>query len=167
MFSENHLSCVFCVNAYTIDTHKRHDSLRHFMKFHVAFLLRSVWLVFCFDRWIIDPPLEVTVPSKRTPWPDAPPELPSHENVVAQSIQEHTVKHSTKTRSPRSKRRSKRKHDARVVDTQAGAKHSEQNWLNSTFTRSRSRYIHQCAFKAWLSGVKSNSLWGGRESNGP
>nr|XP_048331343.1 beta-1,4-xylosyltransferase IRX14-like [Ziziphus jujuba var. spinosa] len=47
-------------------------------------------------RWIIDPPLEVNVPSKRTPWPDAPPELPTNENVVL-GIQEHAVKHPTKT----------------------------------------------------------------------
>ncbi|PON67190.1 Glycosyl transferase [Trema orientale] len=79
------------------------------------------------SRWIIDPPLEVTVPSKRTPWPDAPPELPSTENLAI-GTQEQVVKHSTKTRSPRSKRRSKRKHDMRtVVDTQVSARHTEQN----------------------------------------
>ncbi|XP_010558829.1 PREDICTED: probable beta-1,4-xylosyltransferase IRX14H [Tarenaya hassleriana] len=26
--------------------------------------------------WIINPPLEITIPSKRTPWPDSAPELP-------------------------------------------------------------------------------------------
>ncbi|OAY33731.1 beta-1,4-xylosyltransferase IRX14 [Manihot esculenta] len=75
--------------------------------------------------WIIDPPLEITVPSKRTPWPDVPPELPATEKAVI-SIPEHTVKHA-KTRSSRSKRRSKRKHEAKVVDTQVSARHSEQN----------------------------------------
>uniref|UniRef100_A0A5B6YTG8 Glycosyltransferases n=1 Tax=Davidia involucrata TaxID=16924 RepID=A0A5B6YTG8_DAVIN len=66
--------------------------------------------------WIIDPPLEVTVPAKRTPWPDAPPELPSTEKVIG--IQDTTEKRAKKTRSARSKRssRSKRKHEARVVD---------------------------------------------------
>nr|XP_048325091.1 beta-1,4-xylosyltransferase IRX14-like [Ziziphus jujuba var. spinosa] len=76
-------------------------------------------------RWIIDPPLDVNVPSKRTPWPDAPPELPTNENVVL-GIQEHAVKHPTKTGTSRSKRRSKRKHDTRTVDTQVASKHSEQ-----------------------------------------
>ncbi|KAH9663710.1 Beta-1,4-xylosyltransferase IRX14 [Citrus sinensis] len=56
--------------------------------------------------WIIDPPLEITVPSKRTPWPDAPPELPSNEKVLV-GIQEHTVKHTPKNRSSRSKRSSR------------------------------------------------------------
>ncbi|KAI6668437.1 hypothetical protein NL676_013540 [Syzygium grande] len=31
--------------------------------------------------WLIDPPLGITLPSKRTPWPDAPPELPFMENA--------------------------------------------------------------------------------------
>ncbi|MBA0824438.1 hypothetical protein Goarm_021111, partial [Gossypium armourianum] len=66
-------------------------------------------------RWIIDPPLEITVPSKRTPWPDAPPELPSHEKPVI-GIQEPIIKHTTKTRTSRSKRRSKRKHDETRTD---------------------------------------------------
>ncbi|KAI4314993.1 hypothetical protein L6164_027847 [Bauhinia variegata] len=77
-------------------------------------------------RWIIDPPLDITVPSKRTPWPDAPPELPSNEKVLT-GTQEHTTKHSTKTRTSRSKRRrSKRKHDTEVVGVQVST-HSEQN----------------------------------------
>ncbi|KAK5843578.1 beta-1,4-xylosyltransferase IRX14 [Gossypium arboreum] len=66
-------------------------------------------------RWIIDPPLEITVPSKRTPWPDTPPELPSHEKPVIR-IQEPIIKHTTKTRTSRSKRRSKRKHDETRTD---------------------------------------------------
>ncbi|XP_062102654.1 probable beta-1,4-xylosyltransferase IRX14H [Humulus lupulus] len=83
------------------------------------------------SRWIIDPALEVTVPSKRTPWPDAPPELPSTENLDMGN-QEHAAKHSssTKTRSPRTKRRSKRKHDPRTVvdSTQVFSRHNnEQN----------------------------------------
>lgn len=93
-----------------------------------AFLCSSANISFILKyRWIIDPPLEVTVPSKHTPWPDAPPELPSTENLAI-TIQDHAVKHSTKTRSPRSKRRSKRKHDTRSVDTQVSARHTEQNW---------------------------------------
>ncbi|KAG6767008.1 hypothetical protein POTOM_028187 [Populus tomentosa] len=79
------------------------------------------------SRWIIDPPLEITVPSKRTPWPDAPPELPSNEKISVN--QEQTAKRSSKTRSPRSKRssRSKRKHEAVLVETQVSTRHSEQN----------------------------------------
>lgn len=79
-------------------------------------------------RWIIDPPLEITVPAKRTPWPDAPPELPTTEK--AEIVQENTIiKHPTKTRSSRSRRSSrKRKHEAKaVVDVAGSAKHNEQN----------------------------------------
>ncbi|XWS29788.1 hypothetical protein CRYUN_Cryun24cG0060500 [Craigia yunnanensis] len=76
-------------------------------------------------RWIIDPPLEITVPSKCTPWPDAPPEFPSNEKPVM-GIQEPIVKHTTKTQTSRSKRRSKRKHETRT-DMQVSTRHSEQN----------------------------------------
>ncbi|XWS45225.1 hypothetical protein CRYUN_Cryun15aG0118000 [Craigia yunnanensis] len=75
--------------------------------------------------WIIDPPLEITILSKHTPWPDAPPELPAIEKPVM-GIQEPIVKHTTKTRTSRSKRRSKRKHETRT-DTQVLTRHSEQN----------------------------------------
>ncbi|QDP16892.1 hypothetical protein Tsubulata_033995 [Turnera subulata] len=75
--------------------------------------------------WIVDPPLEITIPSKRTPWPDAPPELPSTEKLVVS--QEQTIKHPTKTRSHRSKRssRSKKKHEAKLGDMQGSTRHSE------------------------------------------
>ncbi|KAK5784925.1 putative beta-1,4-xylosyltransferase IRX14H -like protein [Gossypium arboreum] len=75
-------------------------------------------------KWIIDPPLEITVPSKRTPWPDAPPELPANEKP-AMGMQDPIVKHSTK-RTSRSKHRSKRKHEPKT-DTQVSTRHSEQN----------------------------------------
>lgn len=76
-------------------------------------------------RWIIDPPLEVTVPAKRTPWPDAPPELPVTEKVV--SVQENIEKRVAKTRSPR-KRRSKRKHAPKNVDERSSStRHSAEN----------------------------------------
>ena len=65
-------------------------------------------------RWIIDPPLEITVPAKRTPWPDAPPELLNNEKLT--NIQESTEKRAPKTRAPRSKHSSrKRKHESRSV----------------------------------------------------
>ncbi|OIV92864.1 hypothetical protein TanjilG_00999 [Lupinus angustifolius] len=77
-------------------------------------------------QWIIDPPLDITVPSKRTPWPDTPPELPSNEKVLI-GTQEQTSKHSTKTKTPRSRRsRSKRKHDIKVISVQVST-HSEEH----------------------------------------
>ncbi|KAI9089067.1 hypothetical protein K1719_029346 [Acacia pycnantha] len=76
-------------------------------------------------RWIIDPPLDITVPSRRTPWPDAPPELPSNEKVSI-STQEQPTKHSTKSRSSRSRRSRKRKSEIKVIGSQFST-HSEQN----------------------------------------
>ncbi|KAB2626500.1 beta-1,4-xylosyltransferase IRX14 [Pyrus ussuriensis x Pyrus communis] len=79
-------------------------------------------------RWTIDPPLEITVPSKRTPWPDAPPELPANEKTET-GVEEHTVKRPIKIRAPRTKRspRNKRKHETKTIDMQASARHTEQN----------------------------------------
>ncbi|KAL4582236.1 hypothetical protein LXL04_006780 [Taraxacum kok-saghyz] len=64
--------------------------------------------------WTIDPPLEMTVPAKRTPWPDEI--LLDTEKVV--NTQENTEKRATKTRTPKSKRssRGKRKHESRNAD---------------------------------------------------
>ncbi|GAB2282645.1 Beta-1,4-xylosyltransferase irx14 [Dionaea muscipula] len=73
-------------------------------------------------RWVIDTPMEVTVPAKRTPWPDAPPELPSHAKMT--TAEEQVEKRRPKSRTPRSKRSSrKRKHEARVIETQASSRH--------------------------------------------
>ncbi|KAG5040305.1 hypothetical protein JHK85_012781 [Glycine max] len=67
-------------------------------------------------RWVIDPPLDITIPSKHTPWPDAPPQLPINEKELI-ATQERTTKHSTKTKISRSRcSRSKRKHDTKVID---------------------------------------------------
>lgn len=73
--------------------------------------------------WIINPPLEITVPAKRTPWPDSPPELPTAETVTIIQ-EEHTEKRPTKTRSSRSKHssRSKRKREPRTASTEASAR---------------------------------------------
>ncbi|KAM7516492.1 hypothetical protein LguiA_006075 [Lonicera macranthoides] len=77
--------------------------------------------------WIIDPPLEVTVPARRTPWPDAPPQLPSDsEKVLTNNVKENTEKRGPKTRGSRSRRssRSKRKREARTLgDSHVPAKH--------------------------------------------
>ncbi|XP_071709768.1 beta-1,4-xylosyltransferase IRX14-like [Rutidosis leptorrhynchoides] len=77
--------------------------------------------------WTIDPPLEVTVPAKRTPWPEVPPELPSNtEKIISGSTQENPEKRATKTRTPKSRRssRSKRKHEPRNADARLSARTS-------------------------------------------
>ncbi|KAF5791683.1 putative 1,4-beta-D-xylan synthase [Helianthus annuus] len=77
--------------------------------------------------WIIDPPLEMTVPAKRTPWPDVPPELPSNtQKVISSTTQEITEKRATKTRTPKSRRssRGKRKHESRNADARVTARNS-------------------------------------------
>lgn len=74
--------------------------------------------------WIIDPPLEITVSAKHTPWPDTP-ELPSEK---MSTDKDHAEKHSSKTgRSSRSRHRSrsKRKHESHV-DTQISGKSQRQ-----------------------------------------
>lgn len=93
-----------------------------------CFLLSTVCLLLKLTsmscRWIIDTPLEVSVPSKRTPWPDAPPELPSNETTI--TIEENREKQQVmKTRPRRSRRsRSKRKRETRVADTQVSDRNS-------------------------------------------
>lgn len=76
-------------------------------------------------RWIIDPPLDVTVPAKRTPWPDVPPELPSGEKLV--TMQEHTEKRPPKTRSRKRSSRGKRKHAAKNIDDHHSTRQSAEN----------------------------------------
>ncbi|CAL0331788.1 unnamed protein product [Lupinus luteus] len=77
------------------------------------------------DQWIIDPPLDITVPSKCSPWPDAPPELPSNEKVLI-GTQVEMNKHSIKTKTPRSRHsRSKRKHDIKVIGLQVSTRSEE------------------------------------------
>ncbi|KAL9660021.1 hypothetical protein QQ045_024831 [Rhodiola kirilowii] len=75
--------------------------------------------------WKIDPPLEVTVPAKRTPWPDTASELPKTETEVTIEL---TEKRPTKTRTPRSKRssRHKRKHDTQQANTQNTRRSTEK-----------------------------------------
>lgn len=77
--------------------------------------------------WTIDPPLEVTVPAKRTPWPDNPPELPSNTvKVIGSTTQENTEKRATKTRTPKSRRssRGKRKREPKNTDARASTRNS-------------------------------------------
>ncbi|KAL8152047.1 hypothetical protein V2J09_021855 [Rumex salicifolius] len=78
------------------------------------------------SRWIIDTPLEITVPAKRTPWPDAPPELPSIPKVTA-SAGENADKRPPKSRTSRSKRsRNKRKRDPRTTDTLVSSRQTQE-----------------------------------------
>lgn len=73
--------------------------------------------------WIIDPPLEIIVPAKRTPWPQVPPFVP-HETVS--SSQEHTEKRSSRSgRSSRPRRasRGKKKHDSLDVTRVSTQRH--------------------------------------------
>lgn len=67
------------------------------------------------SRWILDPPLDITVPAKRTPWPDSPPELPSISVEKVISIQENIERRVTKS-LPRRKGRSKRKNTTKASD---------------------------------------------------
>ncbi|KAL5987764.1 Beta-1,4-xylosyltransferase irx14 [Asimina triloba] len=63
--------------------------------------------------WKIDPPLDITVAAKRTPWPDAPPELQSTVRVTG--AEEHAEKHHRKSKSSRLRSsRSKRKHESQI-----------------------------------------------------
>ncbi|VYS65126.1 unnamed protein product [Arabidopsis thaliana] len=88
--------------------------------------------------WIIDPPLEITVAAKRTPWPDVPPEPPTKKKDQMPLSQGNTVvvipkqqQHPTKIRKP--KRKSKKsKHEPRPTDTttqvySSSSKHQERN----------------------------------------
>ncbi|XP_028794621.1 probable beta-1,4-xylosyltransferase IRX14 [Neltuma alba] len=72
-------------------------------------------------RWIIDPPLDVTVPSKKSPWPDAAPELSSNEKL---SIS--TQELPTKSTTSQSRRIRKRKSEIKVIRSQVST-NSEQN----------------------------------------
>uniref|UniRef100_A0A1D1Y9S5 Glycosyltransferases n=1 Tax=Anthurium amnicola TaxID=1678845 RepID=A0A1D1Y9S5_9ARAE len=57
--------------------------------------------------WKINPPLEITVSAKRTPWPEAPPELPSEKMTL---VDDHVVKHHSKSgRTSRSRHSSRGK----------------------------------------------------------
>ncbi|MQM22905.1 hypothetical protein Taro_055964 [Colocasia esculenta] len=76
------------------------------------------------SRWMIDPPLEVTVPAKRTPWPDAPPELPAEKMAI---INDHEVRrHSKSGRISRSRHssRGRRKRETRTDTQTIGASQS-------------------------------------------
>ncbi|XP_074304229.1 LOW QUALITY PROTEIN: beta-1,4-xylosyltransferase IRX14-like [Silene latifolia] len=70
--------------------------------------------------WVIDPPLEITLPAKHTPWPEIPPELPATEKVTAveQHFVEETVKRPPKARSRKKSSRGKKRRETRVSDTQ-------------------------------------------------
>ncbi|KAK4755362.1 hypothetical protein SAY87_009119 [Trapa incisa] len=79
--------------------------------------------------WVIDPPLEITVPSKHTPWPDALPELPMSDKIVDAQGETLAVKRPGKTRRSRSKHdaRNKRKHESRNAEVDISEKQTKQN----------------------------------------
>ncbi|KAL3646334.1 Beta-1,4-xylosyltransferase irx14 [Castilleja foliolosa] len=79
-------------------------------------------------RWSIENPLEITVPAKRTPWPDAPPELPSATTEKMITNPENPEKRPAKSGS-RKKRssRSKRKHNAKASDNRVSARRVADN----------------------------------------
>ncbi|CAN1191183.1 Probable beta-1,4-xylosyltransferase IRX14H [Linum perenne] len=62
--------------------------------------------------WMINPRLDITVPSKQTPWPDVATELPSTTNME----EPHPIKHVKTRSSSRSKRRSKKKHEQKASE---------------------------------------------------
>lgn len=80
--------------------------------------------------WVINSPLEITVPAKHTPWPEVPPELPANMQVTAAQherplVEERIVtKRPPKTRSSKKRgSRSKKKRDARMTETQFASRH--------------------------------------------
>ncbi|KAL2522721.1 putative beta-1 [Forsythia ovata] len=77
-------------------------------------------------RWIIDPPLDVTIPVKHTPWPDAPPELPTSGGKVI-SIPENTEKRVPKRSTRKRSSRSKRKRVPKVLDERVSTRNSGDN----------------------------------------
>lgn len=64
--------------------------------------------------WLINPPLGITVPSKRPPWPNAPPELPSIEN--ASSEEEETDQHPAENQRHERSFGIKRRHETETAE---------------------------------------------------
>jgi putative beta-1,4-xylosyltransferase IRX14 len=81
-------------------------------------ITRGIYSFFFACRWIIDKPLQITVPAKQIPWPDTPENfIPATPTLARPNL---TVKQHFKTsRSSRSRRKSrgKRKHESRVNDS--------------------------------------------------
>jgi putative beta-1,4-xylosyltransferase IRX14 len=57
-------------------------------------------LLFC--RWLIDPPLEVIIPAKRTPWPETTTELPSELLDAKRDQEDRRLSRTNKSSRPRS-----------------------------------------------------------------
>ncbi|MCL7026334.1 hypothetical protein MKW94_023460 [Papaver nudicaule] len=83
-------------------------------------------------RWIIDLPLEVTIPAKRTPWSDATPEIPTEEGVVifngieGRMTDRRPTKISRLSRLRHSSSRNKRKREPRIPETQSSVRSASQ-----------------------------------------
>ncbi|KAL2906333.1 putative beta-1 4-xylosyltransferase IRX14H [Bienertia sinuspersici] len=82
------------------------------------------WRILAME-WVIDTPLEITVPAKHTPWPEVPPELPSVEKVKTSEqrfVEEHPVKKPPKTRNKKRSSRGKKKRETKVTETQLNSR---------------------------------------------
>ncbi|CAI9766844.1 unnamed protein product [Fraxinus pennsylvanica] len=91
-------------------------------------------------RWIIDPPLDVIVPAKRTPWPDAHPKLPSS-GEKAINIQDNIEKHTTKSQTTRRRgSRNKRKRSAKVTIEQVTTRSPKTRLLFLLSKYAKARY---------------------------
>lgn len=55
--------------------------------------------------WIIDPPLEIIVPAKRTPWPDMPTDIQSELENTKQEHEERRFSRTSRSRSRSSRRK--------------------------------------------------------------
>ena len=57
-------------------------------------------MLFC--RWVIEPPLDIVVPAKRTPWPETTTELPSELLDDKQDQEDRRLSRANKSSRPRS-----------------------------------------------------------------
>ncbi|KAJ3708109.1 hypothetical protein LUZ61_011814 [Rhynchospora tenuis] len=67
-------------------------------------------------RWIIDKPLQITVPAKQTPWPELPPEIviPTNPTPTRQSLTDKQHSKTGRSSRPRHRSRGKRKRESHM-----------------------------------------------------
>jgi hypothetical protein len=66
----------------------------------IRFFIRQLNMFFC--RWVIEPPLDIVVPAKRTPWPETTTELPSELLDDKQDQEDRRLSRANKSSRPRS-----------------------------------------------------------------
>ena len=66
----------------------------------IWFVIRQLNMFFC--RWVIEPPLDIVVPAKRTPWPETTTELPSELLDDKQYQEDRRLSRANKSSRPRS-----------------------------------------------------------------